>query len=207
MPMREFADGAGRGWRTWDIRPDWIRPWARGQDQLAAWYKVGWLVFETIDASEKRRLCPYPDGWHNLPVSGLCELLERAERIPASKLARERSLEGDAETGRGRRIDDRRAIVPADDPVDVTDLRVVRSFWYPGGRFWSVRVVSRADGGPPVLRFSAGARQVDLRQWPRDWPDYPEERLIELLRSAGARRAGASPSADSPRRRHNDPPA
>ena len=57
----------------------------------------------------------------------------------------------------------------------------------------------------PVLRFTAGSRNVDLADWPKDWVDYADEQLVQLLRKAGKRGPGQSP-ADSPRRRWDDQP-
>src|SRR5688500_15887168 len=82
--------------------------------------------------------------------------------------------------------------------------RVVRSFRYPNGRLWSVCVVRRPEGGgAPLLRFSAGARHLDLHDWPEDWAALSEERLIGLVRSIPrAAQPGPRPT-DRPRRRHD----
>jgi hypothetical protein len=81
---------------------------------------------------------------------------------------------------------------------------IVRSFRYPGGRLWTVWQVQHPDGGgPPVLRFTAGIRSVDLKAWPSDWVDAPDARLAELLRSAMPRPAQPA-RPDAPRRRATD---
>jgi hypothetical protein len=54
-----------------------------------------------------------------------------------------------------------------------------------------------------VLRFTAGMRSIDIPDWPRDWPDYPDERLVEMMRAAAPRRGKPSPP-DAPRRRYDD---
>jgi hypothetical protein len=57
-----------------------------------------------------------------------------------------------------------------------------------------------------VLRFTAGARTIDLERYPRDWPDLPDDALIDLLRHAEARPI-MKYTPETPRRRYNDPPA
>ena len=60
--------------------------------------------------------------------------------------------------------------------------------------------------GAAVLRFTAGARTIDLSSWPRDWADLPDQRLVKLLRNA-IDRPIMTFTPESPRRRYNDPPA
>jgi hypothetical protein len=90
----------------------------------------------------------------------------------------------------------------------VSALRQVwRTFRYPGGRFWAVSVVSEpGGGGSPVLRFTAGSRNIDLKKWPEDWADQPDDALIALLRQASPRRESGTPDRGTPRRRWNDQP-
>ena len=85
--------------------------------------------------------------------------------------------------------------------------RVVRSFRYPNGRLWSVCVVRCPEGGgAPLLRFSAGARHLDLHDWPADWAVLSDERLVALVRSIPRATQPAPRPPDRPRRRHDDPP-
>ena len=63
-----------------------------------------------------------------------------------------------------------------------------QSFRYPGGRYWSVAeyvIRQPSDGeGPPsqsVLRFTAGARSLDVTAWPGDWRSYSDYQLSDLL--------------------------
>jgi hypothetical protein len=58
-----------------------------------------------------------------------------------------------------------------------------------------------------VLRFSAGARRVDLRTWPLDWPDYTDERLIQLLRAVERSDPDKGHATPGAHRRYSDPPA
>jgi hypothetical protein len=204
MAVREFEDDSGRRWRVWCITPEAIHPVTRAEDYLADCYQLGWLVFETTSGDLKRRLCPFPANWDQRDDGELRELLDKAEPV-ATRV--QKRVSGDrliSSRLAGRKTEGRRRETA---PADLTDLTVIRTFRYPGGRFWSVAVVLRPDdGGAPVLRFTAGARSIDLTRWPRDWPDLPDDRLIELLRTAGVRQTTAY-TADTPRRRHDDPPA
>src|SRR2546430_7877093 len=130
MAFREFTDEQGVAWRAWDIRPESIHPVTRGEDYLADCYVVGWIVFENATASEKRRLCPYPIRWARSSIGQLREMLSRAEKVSTRSSSDERlslteSLVPMATT---------REPPTGEDKPDVTDLRVVRSFRYPGGR-------------------------------------------------------------------------
>ena len=210
MSIREFTDSAGVAWRAWNITPEKIHPVTKAEDYLADCYQLGWIVFETKAGDQKRRLCPFPADWNQRSDIDLRELLAKAEPISSRKLAKERQAVGDVGTAETTSASDSEASQPtphadAETP-DVTDLGVVRSFRYPGGRLWTVCVMPHSvAGGPPVLRFSAGSRVVELRTWPRDWADFLEERLVDLLRRAAPRIRTAAPDASVPRRRYDDP--
>jgi len=217
MAVREFTDGNGREWRVWDVFPEAIHPQTKTEDYLAAMYQTGWLVFETKSGDEKRRLADFHTNWSGLSADGLEVLLRRAEVIPPRKLRAIREARGD-EAARQQEVARRRADQLADLPVtarsevpeeerpDVTDLGVVRTFRYPGGRYWVVCVIRHPEaGGPPVLRFTAGARDIDMRDWPKDWTDYPDDQLIDLLRRAAPRLSSRPPRPGTPRRRWDDP--
>lgn len=198
--MREFVAKDGKSWRAWEIQPESIHPVTRAEDYLSDCFTVGWLVFETVSADEKRRLCPYPKAWARASDTQLEQLLSYADKVPPRKLAAERQVAGEASVSHP--VD----VPPEEDLPDVTDLYVVRSFKYPGGRLWSVCVVEHPeDGGPRALRFTAGSRYLDLRPWPKDWADAPDAQLIELLRKAAPREPSANPPVKH-RRRYNDPP-
>jgi len=201
MTVREFKGRDGKDWRAWEIQPEAIHPVTRAEDYLSDCFTTGWLVFETTSGDEKRRLCPYPKAWGRASEGVLIKLLEGADAVPTRKLQLERQVASDT-SGATEPIE----IPPEEDKLDVTDLPVVRSFKYPGGRLWTVCVVQYPeDGGPPSLRFTAGARYLDMRPWPRDWVDAPDERLVELIRVAAPRPA-TDPPAGTSRRRFNDPP-
>jgi hypothetical protein len=161
-------------------------------------------VFETISADEKRRLCPFPRDWESADEDELRSLLAQSEAVRPRRSSGE--VVADKEV--------LRSIAPAiqvdddtDEKADLTDLTVVRTFRYPGGRVWSAAIAPHSDiAVGPVLRFSAGARSIDLERFPRDWPDLPDDRMIDLLRHAAPREIMTFTPA-TPRRRYNDPPA
>jgi hypothetical protein len=202
MAVREFRDEQGRLWQAWDIRPEAIHPPTKAEDWLADCYVTGWIVFETLTGDEKRRLCPWPMNWAEADQERLRELLAAAEVVPPQRVAEQRS------SGPMQRLTDSEVQASvADENLDVTDLDVVRTFRYPGGRFWTVCVVKHPeDGGAPVLRFTAGMRDIDLRRWPKDWADQPDDVLITMLRTAAPRRASGPPPPGIPRRRWDDLP-
>ena len=202
MAVREFRDESGRWWKAWDIKPEEIHPVTRGEDYLADCYVTGWIVFETFTGTEKRRLCPWPIRWTQESEDGLRKLLARAEPVPPYKLQEERQLTNQA-PGAGHELD----VTPGHHVApDVTDLEVVRTFRYPGGRIWTVCVVPShaSPTGRAVLRFTAGARHIDLDRWPKAWADEPNDGLSQLLRTGAPREPASLPNPDAPRRRWND---
>jgi hypothetical protein len=178
------------------VRPEAIHPPTRAEDYLADCYTTGWIVFETMSGDDKRRLAPYPAKWTEESEDGLRRLLERAERILPQKMRAQK-----------QRTEQRPSTSVASDEADVTDLEVVRTFRYPGGRVWMVSVVEHPEGGgPPVLRFRSGSRAIDLKRFHRAWADEHDERLAEMLREAAPRAPSTRSEPGTPRRRWNDPP-
>ena len=158
MPVREFVDSTGTKWRAWEVTPDAIYPPTRGEDYLADCYQLGWVVLETATGDRRLRVCPIPQDWQRLTSDALEALLPHAEVLPA-RIA----------SARG----------------SMSDVAVVRSFRYPGGRAWTASLTQHPTSpGTRVLRFSGGARVIDLEDWPDDWADQPDEMLIALLRRA-----------------------
>jgi len=201
MAVREFLDEHGKSWRVWCILPEAIHPVTRAEDYLADCYQLGWLVFETTSGDEKRRLCPFPRDWETVDEGSLRSLLAESEAVRSRRTSGE-DRELPRSVAPAIQVDDR-----SDEKADLTDLTVVRTFRYPGGRIWSAAVAPHSDiAAGPVLRFTAGARSIDLPQFPREWPDLPDDQLIDLLRHA-APRSIPKYTPETPRRRHNDPPA
>lgn len=186
MAVREFRDISGRKWRAWEVKPEEIHPVTKGEDYLADCYVTGWIVFETISGDEKRRLSRWPMRWTQESEAGLRKLLAKAEVVPPHKLRGDQPPAGE-------------------DKPDVTDLGVVRTFRYPGGRVWTVCVVTEI-GGPPVLRFTSGVRSIDLSSWPKAWADEPDDSLAVMLRLAAPRPPTTAFRPDAPRRRWDDQP-
>lgn len=216
MAVREFTDSRGREWRAWDVTPDELNPRTKDEAYLAQLYLTGWIVFEAVNGEDRRRLYPIPRGWDELPVPELEVLLRKAEIVPKRKLQTEKEARGEAAAEEVQRAVDfsKRAVEQPDEAreqareetPDVTDLSVLRTFRYPGGRIWVAGVIQHPDGGgAPVLRFAAGSRNIDLEDWPKDWVDYPDDELVKLLRRA-APRVPAPPLPNAPRRRWDDRP-
>ena len=213
MAVREFTDSAGRKWRAWDVQPDDLNPRTKDEDYLAQLYHTGWIVFETAEGDDKRRLFPIPRGWDELPEPELAVLLGKAEIVPKRKLRTEKDAHGQAAAAEVERAmqfsqkaveePERARQMAKDEPPDVTDLNVLRTFRYPTGRMWVACVVQEPGMTTSVLRFTAGSRSIDLEDWPKDWVDYQDEQLVDLLRSA-APRAPQPPSPDAPHRRWDD---
>lgn len=80
--IREFVDSNGCQWRAWAVTP--------GQASTSSTRNLGdlsngWLAFESLTGSGKRRLIDFPDDWMMLDDGALEELLERAAEAPARK--------------------------------------------------------------------------------------------------------------------------
>ena len=195
MALRDFADRAGRQWRVWDVTAEAIHPATRGEDYMRD-YLAGWLAFESFDGLAKCRLTPIPPEWASAPVSQLEQWLH------------------DAETVRGERSSGaygRAAAEVAANPRFPADVRQpVRTFRFPGGRFWTVtECPASASTGPDeaephrVLRFMSGSRALDLTSWPEDWASRSDADLAELL-TASFPRHNAESDDVAHRRRSGD---
>jgi hypothetical protein len=194
MALREFTDSGGRKWRVWDVSADTIHPATRGEDYMRN-YLGGWLAFESADGLAKCRLTPIPNDWASAPAEQLVEWLRAAETVRGERGSSDhrRSAAETAATGQ--------AVAVGRTPV--------RTFRFPGGRFWTVSECDIMSGGehgsPPdgnrrVLRFISGSRALDVTSWPSDWATRPDVALAELLAASFPRQARESADATHQRR-------
>lgn len=203
MAVRDFTDRRGVEWRAWDVTPESIHPITKAEDYLDDCYRAGWVVFETVDGSQKLRLCPPPVGWADFSVSELEALVARSEIVSQRPPGRKGS---DAEAPKRNTPPEARTLRREAAGLPTLDmLGVARSFDYPKGRRWVVCVyehIGRDGVASPVLRFTSGPRTADLPEFPSDWADLEEEALAGLLRQAASRPLGSKPRA--PFRRYGE---
>jgi hypothetical protein len=82
--IREFRDRNGCHWRAWAVVPGQASTTSmRNLGEL----RDGWLAFESMSDSGKRRLPRYPADWMTLSDSELEALLDAAAEAPARKRA------------------------------------------------------------------------------------------------------------------------
>ena len=211
MAVRDFTDSRGVAWRAWDVTPESIHPITKAEDYLADCYREGWIVFETEDGREKRRLCPPPVGWSDFSSAELESLILTAEKVavrpaPPPHRRSDPVFAQDEPVLRTPHVEPRAVRRDLAGLPTFDALGVARAFDYPSGRRWTVCVYEHIMGdghARPVLRFTTGARTADLDVFPEEWADLEDERLIELLRTAAPRPVGQIPEAPH-RRRHGD---
>ena len=81
MGVREFSDARGRPWRAWSVVPGLSNATASGGGFLGD-FKGGWICFESLGTSARRRL-PYSRAkWPTISDEELRTLLERAHDAP-----------------------------------------------------------------------------------------------------------------------------
>lgn len=207
MALREFTDETGREWRAWDITAEKLHPSTRAENHLQGVLE-GWLVFEAVDGRGKARLYPIPRSWEGASQDELRRLLKLADPTRDS---------GEYERfAAGERPAQRVASRGAPDDVRATHRAErtsteSRSFRYPGGRYWSVAeyvIRQPSDGDGPatlaVLRFTAGARSLDVRSWPQEWRGYSDHQLADLLWRSFPRSSDGVPSVGAFRRRRGE---
>lgn len=203
MSLREFVDGTGKRWKAWDITPDRMHPSTRAEDYMQP-FLDGWLVFESLDGGVKRRLHPIPPGWAEMAPGELERLCTSA--TGAGGTEPRNALPGTPPTSA---TDEARAAFKAA-PTTRSSGEVMRSFDYPGGRHWTVgemRLTLRTGSSDQpverrVLRFTSGARALDLSHVPANWWEYRDDALAELLYRGFPRDRSARNR--SPHRRRRD---
>ena len=83
--VREFRDRNGREWRLWAVSPIARQGRSSSLEPLRPEYQGGWLTFETVDESERRRLPSYPEDWATRDIEGLEALLAQATPVAARR--------------------------------------------------------------------------------------------------------------------------
>ena len=84
--VREFTDSTGREWRAWEVVPGRVRTRSKEEsERYLGEYSQGWLAFEALDGSARRRLPSFPDDWRSLSDEGLEGLMKRAPEVPGRK--------------------------------------------------------------------------------------------------------------------------
>jgi hypothetical protein len=107
--VREFRDAKGQLWRAWPVTPGQARPGRAAPRYLGDFHK-GWICFEALEQSARRRLPMQPARWAELPDSELVRLLDQAIAAPSrvgtnkgkDQQEAEREREGDNAHGGSR---------------------------------------------------------------------------------------------------------
>ena len=81
--VREFRDADGQLWRAWPVTPG-ARPGRTAERYLGEYHK-GWICFEAMEGSARRRLPHQPPQWSELKDADLAGLLEQAITAPKRK--------------------------------------------------------------------------------------------------------------------------
>jgi hypothetical protein len=84
LKLREFHDAQGQLWRAWPVTPRQARPGRSAERYLGEFHK-GWICFEALETSARRRLPRQPEHWAELQEPELCQLLEQAINAPQRK--------------------------------------------------------------------------------------------------------------------------
>lgn len=92
--VREFRDAEGQLWRAWPVTPGQARPGRTAERYLGEFHK-GWICFEALESTARRRLPGQPAQWTELKDPQLCQLLQQAINAPQRK---RRAVEPDQPT-------------------------------------------------------------------------------------------------------------
>ena len=82
--VREFEDETGRSWRAWPVTPDVSHNQGVSRRSLGD-FQEGWICFEALDNSGRRRLPRRGRRWSDLLSEDLPRLLDEAISVPARK--------------------------------------------------------------------------------------------------------------------------
>ena len=81
MGVREFTDIRGQPWRAWVVVPGQTRASSGGRQFLGD-FQDGWICFESLGASARRRLPFHRTSWADISDEELPRLLEQAIDAP-----------------------------------------------------------------------------------------------------------------------------
>lgn len=82
--VRQFEDKHGQSWRAWPVTPDVASSRTASRRSLGD-FQEGWICFEALDNSGRRRLPRRGTRWSDVRPEELAELLEEATAVPARK--------------------------------------------------------------------------------------------------------------------------
>jgi hypothetical protein len=82
--VREFTDPEGRSWRAWQVTPRSTLP-GTPRRQFLGDFQEGWICFEAMDSTARRRLASPQPRWAELEEGELRKLLQRAAQAPIRK--------------------------------------------------------------------------------------------------------------------------
>jgi hypothetical protein len=82
--VREFEDRNGKSWRAWPVTPELSHTRTASRRSLGD-FQEGWICFEALDNSGRRRLPRLGRRWSDLSADELPRLLEEAIAVPARK--------------------------------------------------------------------------------------------------------------------------
>lgn len=85
--LREFTDCRGRTWRAWPVTPNTERARPSSLRTLGE-FQEGWICFESVDDSARRRLPRQAPRWSELRQEELERLLDEAISVPGRKVPR-----------------------------------------------------------------------------------------------------------------------
>jgi hypothetical protein len=85
--VREFTDETGRAWRAWPVIPGLTRASASGRRFLGD-FQEGWICFEGLDSTARRRLPRRQTSWATLTDDELQSLLAEAIDAPGREIQR-----------------------------------------------------------------------------------------------------------------------
>lgn len=81
MGVREFTDETGRPWRAWPVIPGLSKASSSGRQFLGD-FQDGWICFEGLGTSARRRLPCRQSSWANVTDEELQRMLQKAIDAP-----------------------------------------------------------------------------------------------------------------------------